>query len=334
MAQSMPPMEMMAPAPMRRPPTMQPMMQALPTNRFAQGKGTVRAVPTARPTPTMRAQPMMAPMQQSMAPSMGHAIPDGTSMVGTVKSFDPAKGFGFISAPNFPPDIYFKPDSEEVTKGQQVTFTIKWSPQGKPQAREVTAPMGEGDSYVGSVRRYNPNKGFGFLSVEGKPQDVYFKGEQLPPDLQEGGGIEGTKIRFTVHLAPDGKPQAQDMAVVGGPPQGMKRPIAGAGNLAMHGSAAKRMRPTPSTVAAPAPAFNGGGNQPGGEGERCVGQVKSYSPVKGFGFIQCEGLEKDVYFQKSGLPPANRDMDLQGFEIAFDLQFRPDGKPVGINLEV
>eukprot|EP00931_Biecheleriopsis_adriatica_P030400 TRINITY_DN1791_c0_g1_i3.p1 TRINITY_DN1791_c0_g1~~TRINITY_DN1791_c0_g1_i3.p1 ORF type:complete len:497 (-),score=138.86 TRINITY_DN1791_c0_g1_i3:256-1746(-) len=327
------PMPMPA-APMRRPTMMSAQPMPAPTMRAGMGKG--KPMPSSRPVPTMQAPPVMAPAQMSMAPVMGNAIPDGTSMVGTVKSFDPAKGFGFISAPNFPPDIYFKPDLEEVTKGQQVTFLIKWSPQGKPQAREVSIPMQEGDSYVGSVKRFNPNKGFGFLSVEGKPQDVYFKGELLPPDLQENlSGLEtGTQIRFTVHLAPDGKPQAQEMVTVGGPPQGVKRPMMNAAGVSANNGAAKRMRPTPSGVPLmPAPAAFA---DPAGAdtGERCQGTVKSYSFSKGFGFVQSPAVQGDVYFQKAALPPKFREMELQGYEVAFDLQYRPDGKPMGMNLEV
>ncbi|CAE7644367.1 PPR4, partial [Symbiodinium sp. CCMP2456] len=148
------------------PPPMQMSMPPMPTQRMAQPQVVAPApqaqVPRAPPAPTMAAPPA----------AMGHTIPEGTSMVGSVKTFDPAKGYGFISAPNFPVDIYFKPELEPVAVGQQVTFTIHWTPQGKPQAREVTSPMQAGEFLSGTVRRYNPNKGFGFLAVEGRSQDA------------------------------------------------------------------------------------------------------------------------------------------------------------------
>mmetsp|Transcript_19763 Transcript_19763/g.46078 ORF Transcript_19763/g.46078 Transcript_19763/m.46078 type:complete len:530 (+) Transcript_19763:99-1688(+) len=225
----------------------------------------------AAPPPQVRNGGMAAPRSPAgnappAASPLGHTIPEGTSMVGAVKTFDPAKGYGFIEAPNFPVDIYFKPDAEMVLPGQPVTFTVHFTREGKPQAREVTSPMQAGEVYTGTVRRYSPKTGYGFLSVDGRSQDVYFQKKDLPMQLQESGALDGAQFNFSVVMSAMNKPQAQDMECVAMPTQGMKRPAptqapqrGPAGPAAMQSpvlsNPAKRLRPTATAGPAAAQAM-------------------------------------------------------------------------------
>ncbi|CAE7289401.1 ACL5 [Symbiodinium natans] len=295
-------------------------------------------------------------------------------MVGSVKTFDPAKGYGFISAPNFPVDIYFKPELEPVAVGQQVTFTIHWTPQGKPQAREVTSPMQAGEMLYGTVRRYNPNKGFGFLAVEGRSQDVYFQKKDLPAEHQESSGLDGAQFQFSVTISSANKPQAQDMELLSMPAPGsgggcgVKRPAPmqvpvrpsqgppAASPVVV--SPMKRLRPTPTTqptvvpppmAFAPRPALGGmqlGVQQmmaavglsptlgPAGANGKTPGTVKSFNPMKGFGFIAAPSLPSDVYFNAKSLPDEYRQVDLTGQQVSFNVRYTADGKIQGTDVQV
>lgn len=349
------------------PPPMQMSMPPMPTQRMAQPQVVAPApqaqVQRAPPAPTMAAPPA----------AMGHTIPEGTSMVGSVKTFDPAKGYGFISAPNFPVDIYFKPELEPVAVGQQVTFTIHWTPQGKPQAREVTSPMQAGEVLSGTVRRYNPNKGFGFLAVEGRSQDVYFQKQNLPMEYQESTAMDGAQFQFSVIMSPAQKPQAQDMELIAMP--GPNGAMAGKGGFAgvkrpaptqvparpsvpsampvMANPMVKRPRPMPTTVA-PEPSFGAYGFQnsvqqlmaaaglqptlgvaaPSYADGKTRGTVKSFNPMKGFGFIAAPSLPTDVYFNAKSLDDAYRSLQLDGQQVAFNVRYTQDGKIQATDVQV
>ncbi|CAJ1421173.1 unnamed protein product [Effrenium voratum] len=236
-------------------------------------------------------------------------------MVGTVNNFDAAKGFGFICAPNFPADVYFKGESEVCMPGQEVVFILQYTQDGKPQAREVSPPMQAGELFSGIVRRYNAKNGYGFLHVEGRPQDVYFQRKDLPPDIQEQP-LEGAQFQFTVATV-GGKVQAQDLEWLAMPPA--KRP----GEMAPE-PPAKRPRPTMSqggTIRVQRPA-----SAPAPAGDRLMGMVKSFNPQKGFGFIGSPALPGDAYFSAKSLPEAFRAMPLNNRQVSFTPFQTADGK--------
>merc|ERR1712072_1012400 len=63
------------------------------------------------------------------------------------------------------------------------------------------------------------------------------------------------------------------------------------------------------------------------------GTVKSYSVVKGFGFILSEGIPQDIYFGRDSLQADLRTSDVAGTQVTFELIRAPDGKPQGRNLK-
>lgn len=62
------------------------------------------------------------------------------------------------------------------------------------------------------------------------------------------------------------------------------------------------------------------------------GTVKSYSVVKGFGFILCDDVPQDIYFGRDSLQADLRTSDVAGTQVSFELYRAPDGKPQGRNL--
>jgi len=274
----------------------------------------------------------------------GQMLPEGTALSGMVKSFDPIKGYGFIIVQSFPQDVYFKADGDQIVKGCQVTFTLKYSKDGKPQGENVSLPPQAGDTLAGKVKRYNPQKGFGFLMVDGQAQDFYFQKKDMPPEFQDQF-LDGAEVQFVVRLTSDGKPQAQDIMVLAMPDQvGEKR---SAGEFESLENAAKRQRIEPS-------GGGGGFNMSGagfmqesfmqvspaggsaGAGGRHTGQVKSYNQMKGFGFIVAPTVQGDVWFRSMGLPEDLQQLGggLPGIQVSFDLMFAADGKPQGANLQI
>lgn len=67
---------------------------------------------------------------------------------------------------------------------------------------------------------------------------------------------------------------------------------------------------------------------PGGPpGQVKTGTIKSYSVVKGFGFILCPGIPQDIYFGRDNLQAELRSSDVAGTEVQFELVRAADGKP-------
>merc|ERR1712228_131823 len=69
----------------------------------------------------------------------------GNQMKGTVKSFNTAKGFGFLSAPGVAGDVFFMksvlpaPAQENTNlSGQVVTFELATTTDGKMRAEGIT----------------------------------------------------------------------------------------------------------------------------------------------------------------------------------------------------
>lgn len=63
-----------------------------------------------------------------------------------------------------------------------------------------------------------------------------------------------------------------------------------------------------------------------------TGTVKSYSVVKGFGFILAPEISNDIYFGRDSLQADLRTSDVAGTEVTFELIRAPDGKPQARNL--
>jgi len=279
-----------------------------------------------------------------MMNQMGGGPPDGASMVGTVKTFDPAKGYGFLSVTGLPADVYFKPEGMQVEVGTTVGFTLKWMMDGKPQARQLVPALSAGKVVIGTVKSFSDKNGYGFIGLPDTTQDVYFNRQKLPVDMQAMGSneLQGSTLQFTVRLTPDGKPQAEDIAWVqsGLAPQGMKRPAVVNGAMPTV-IPPKRTRVTPTSIYPTSDAGYVGGCMGGSMGvqnggnEVVQGYIISFNVSKGYGFIGTAGTIGDVFFKDVMLPQHVRGQQLpQGTQVNFQLSYTPDGKPQASNIQI
>lgn len=241
----------------------------------------------------------------------------GTTMSGIVKSFNLARGWGFITAPGCAGDVYFKCNDSSIADGMQVEFTVTTTQDGKVQGKDVTPGLPEGSQVTGTVKSYNPQKGFGFLRVPGRAGDVHFRKQSLPANMQDSDQLEGQNFQFSIHFH-QGKMQANDLQYGAG--SGYIAPAMG--NAQKRGAsplgftqAVKRQKLgfTQSTSSA-LPAL--GGN-------KMQGVVKSFNPSKGYGFINADGM--DIYFKGSSLPSGHIG-DLVGSMVIFGYNTTTDGK--------
>jgi len=134
-------------------------------------------------------------------------------MNGCVKFFNHQRGFGFVEVENEEGESidYFvhitDVEGEMLLGGEEVSFKPVNGHKGN-QAIEVerlNPPIMEKE--VGSVQFYNPERGFGFISREGKA-DVFahftdFEDIEDPIDIEED-----MEVKFVVREGRDGRDRA------------------------------------------------------------------------------------------------------------------------------
>lgn len=104
-----------------------------------------------------------------------------------------------------------------------------------------------------------------------------------------------------------------------------------AGNAARRGASAHSLPKTPRAV-------QGGAKVPL---TRCTGQIRSFDPEKGFGFIVSAALDKDIFLPLTSIA-GDRPEKLNGKPgeaptgplVEFDLELKPDGRPRAVNVAV
>lgn len=180
-------------------------------------------------------------------------------------------------------------------------------------------------SLNGSVKSFVINQGYGFISCPIVDGDIYFNNRDVPPQLA-GHDIKGRPVKFDLHESPDGKPQARNVKIGGGPPDpgavmmmqgGGKKGGKGCGKGGgkTHGTKARA-----STSTEPIEQEIG----------QHVGLVKSYNQLKGWGFLECTEIEGDIYFMKRDVPAPLRDLPthhIVGQVVTFNVRYAEDGKP-------
>ncbi|MDW4548952.1 cold shock domain-containing protein [Defluviimonas sp. D31] len=157
-------------------------------------------------------------------------------VIGRVKWFDPAKGFGFIIADGSGGDILLHANvlrnfgQSSVADNARITVIVQQTARGAQavEVREILPPENEhmvpiedlGDSDADEiaalpleparVKWFDKAKGFGFANVYGRPEDVFIHIEILRrsgfADLQPGEAvclrvIEGKRGRMAAQVA-------------------------------------------------------------------------------------------------------------------------------------
>jgi CspA family cold shock protein len=196
------------------------------------------------------------------------------------------------------------------------------APRGPAMPAQV---IGEGK---GVVKFFNGQKGFGFIQVDDRPDDVFV---HISAVEQAGltGLAEGQPLEFTL-VDRGGKVSATDLVIDG--------------------------EPMPVPERAPRPERSGfdrggdrGGFRSGGDrgdrggfdrapmrestGERANGTVKFFNDMKGFGFIQRDDGGEDVFVHISALERSGVGQVTQNDRLAFDIEVDRRGKYSATNVE-
>jgi CspA family cold shock protein len=149
----------------------------------------------------------------------------------------------------------------------------------------------------GTVKFFNAQKGFGFISQEGGGEDVF-----VHVSAVERAGLEslaeGQELQFNL-VDRGGKVSAQDLQVVGDVIQPKQ------------------------AAAAPSRELTG---------ERVTGTVKFFNSMKGFGFIVRDDGQPDAFVHISAVERSGLSQLNEGERYAFDLEVDRRGKHSAVNL--
>jgi len=158
------------------------------------------------------------------------AAPEG-SRSGTCARWHAERGFGFITPDDGGEDVFCHvsaiTDGNALPEGGKVTFTVRFDDrQNKDRAQDVTGgcqeqsgnggpprdPGGAGGSgkLVGTVARWNGERGFGFISPEDGGEDVFCH----VSSITDGNALpEGQKVTYDKEFDEQrGKERAQNVA--------------------------------------------------------------------------------------------------------------------------
>jgi len=297
---------------------------------------------------------------------------------GLVKSYNDAKGFGFIASSmleNGQEVMFGKKELASVPmearnalQNQLVLFKVQPSQDGRLRACEVQlqngkaggppgmqqmqAPNGfaappmqqqhqwqpqrqaptpmSGSAVGGVIKSYSEKHGYGFISAAGM-SDARFQTRDVDPS--ELSMIQpGTNVTFLPVSTDDGRVQAREVKTSNGTspapqPVGLKRPFDGGLQQQAHFTALVPQAKQQRTDAAPGANF-----QQANAGAVMSGSVKTFNPVKGFGFISSEEFEGDAFFMKSELNGA--DGVQPGQMVNFELMVGDNGKYRASNIQI
>ncbi len=177
----------------------------------------------------------------------------------------------------------------------------------------------------GVVKFFNAQKGFGFIQVDDRPDDVFV---HISAVEQAGlsGLAEGQPLEFSL-VDRGGKVSATDLVIDGEPiavPERAPRPERDGYD---RGGDRGGFQPRDRDSGPPR-----GGPQRETTGERANGTVKFFNDMKGFGFIQRDDGGEDVFVHISALERSGMGQVTQGDRLAFDIEIDRRGKFSATNL--
>lgn len=193
-------------------------------------------------------------------------------------------------------------------------------PGGPPMPAQV---IGSGK---GIVKFFNSQKGFGFIQVDGRPDDVFV---HISAVEQAGltGLAEGQPLEFSL-VERGGKVSATDLVIDGEPMEVTERaprPDRPAFDRGPRGDDRGGFRGGDRDSASRGP-------QRESTGERANGTVKFFNDMKGFGFVQRDDGGEDVFVHISALERSGMGQVTQGDRLTFDIEIDRRGKYSATNL--
>lgn len=191
---------------------------------------------------------------------------------GEIEFYNPDGGYGFISSPDFSDDVFFHVEDvgldDEPQEEYEVEFETEEGEKG-PQATELTItseiqPPLDPDEYegihTGEISFFNEDGGYGFITVDELEEDLFFHQSDSRLDFEPKQGL-------TVNAEVE---------------------------IRDKGPFAKRVKKVESVVNdALADALESGSDEFSGDYE---GSVKFYNDDEGYGFIEVDDLDEDVFF--------------------------------------
>ncbi|CAE8627856.1 unnamed protein product [Polarella glacialis] len=258
-----------------------------------------------------------------------------SGLSGTVKSWNGAKGFGFITGSSLPGDILFgrtelPEDIREVQgkflEGRPIVFDAAQGPDGRYKATAVAVPLMEGKELAGKIKTFSEKHGYGFITSSSLTEDVRFHTTDLPQGVTPGAHLREELVTFEVQALPDGKLRTTSlrfqskkiamrlgsMAVQGGMPQMMGMQGGMPQMMGMGGGVA----PLQAIQAAQAQGL-------------MTGTVKSYSEKNGYGFLNVAGYPMDIKFGRNELAGGAVSV---GETVSFSANQTPNGQVTASNV--
>eukprot|EP00746_Dinoflagellata_sp_MGD_P015168 gnl/MRDRNA2_/MRDRNA2_133590_c0_seq1.p1 gnl/MRDRNA2_/MRDRNA2_133590_c0~~gnl/MRDRNA2_/MRDRNA2_133590_c0_seq1.p1 ORF type:complete len:847 (-),score=190.24 gnl/MRDRNA2_/MRDRNA2_133590_c0_seq1:114-2330(-) len=305
--------------------------------------------------------------------------PKGFAAEGWVRSYSADNGYGFISCDDksllkdakaeragdvfFPRDELCAEDQKGFPVGTMVSFELYRSPyDDKPRARmvrqkketckeqsTVSQPVSRKE---GKVKKYNMDKGFGFIGVQGLG-DVFFPREEVLPEDQNSL-LVGDIVTFELYCNPHepNKPRARVVRL-----RDCDDPLPAAANCSslpdpvMHTSlnstlvaaASKTGNPgkgahvpakakteilTPKSASSIVKSVKEPVKKDMNGREVTEGRVKSYNSTKGFGFItaRSQSTSGEFWFPKAEVSFEQQEALRMGTLVAFEPHRTPDGR--------
>lgn len=137
-----------------------------------------------------------------------------SGLMGTVRSYNGAKGYGFITGQGAFADVMFSrhelpEDAREVRgkfiEGRTVTFNAEIKPDGRAKATAVSIVAAEGLPLTGTVKCFMPQNGFGYIQSHSLPgTDARFKLSDFQ-GVADGNALKGQLVIFEYTALADGK---------------------------------------------------------------------------------------------------------------------------------
>ncbi|CAE8597391.1 unnamed protein product, partial [Polarella glacialis] len=195
--------------------------------------------------------------------SSGGPMQTLVALSGTVKSWNEAEGFGFITASGLSQDVLFgrtelRDDVREIQgkfmEDRPVIFDASLGPDGRYRATVVSVSFDTSKEVVGWIKTFSERHGYGFITSSSLTQDVRFQTADLPPGVIPH---KGEPVTFDVRVLPDGRLRVSKLRL-------------------------KEVRLVPI------------------QGPR-MGTVKSYSEENGCGFLCAAGVLEDIKFGRNDL---------------------------------